>query len=416
MFSIPKAEDWPGVGKDPSPAQVSDRSSPPFRQRIADLIRQSPEQRISFATYMEQVLYDPQYGYYASNPVKIGPAGDFFTSPYLGTDFAELLGEQCLEMWQQIGLPPRFDLVEMGAGQGVLAADMLAFLEQRSPNFWAALQYRIVEKSPALRAEQQQRLEVWDRGAKVCWQPLEQLPENSITGCFFSNELVDAFPVHRVVVHQGKLQEIYVETLQNAPTGLAFGEVSGPLSTPRLKDYFSRLGIDLESPIYPEGYKTEVNLAALDWLDIVSGRLKQGYLLTIDYGYTASQYYSPARVQGTLQCYFQHSSHANPYIHLGSQDMTAHVDFTALQRQGEEQGLQTLGFTQQGLFLMGLGLGDRLLANNSGAASADLTQVLHRREALHLLINPLRLGGFGVLIQGKGLFPDAPVLKGLSLK
>lgn len=393
----------------------TDRSLPQLQQRIRDLIARSPERRITFATYMEQVLYDPQSGYYASHQSQIGPKGDFFTSSHLGPDFAELLAEQLLEMWHHMGCPPAFSLVEMGAGQGWLAADILAFLERRSPDFWAALDYQIVEKSPALLVEQKLHLKSWQDQGKVCWQTLEEIPVDSVTGCFFSNELVDAFPVHQVGLHQGKLQEIYVTTATRSSAYLAFEEVWGGISTPALHNYFSLVDIDLENSNYPEGYRTEVNLAALGWLDTVSARLHRGYILTIDYGYTAAQYYSSARTHGTLQCYYQHNSHTNPYINIGLQDITAHVDFTALQRRGEQQELQTLGFTQQGLFLMGLGLGDRLVANNSGAVTSNLTEVIHRREALHLLINPLRLGGFGVLIQGKKLVPSTPVLRGLSL-
>jgi SAM-dependent MidA family methyltransferase len=144
---------------------------------------------------------------------------------------------------------------------------------------------------------------------------------------------------------------------------------------------------------------------------MVASRLQQGYLLTIDYGYPASRYYSPARSQGTLQCYYRHRHHNNPYLNIGRQDITAHVDFTALERWGEICGLDNLGFTQQGLFLMALGLGKRLAAlSTSGQGLAPLIQ---RREALHQLIDPMGLGGFGVLVQGKGLSETAQRLKGL---
>ena len=140
--------------------------------------------------------------------------------------------------------------------------------------------------------------------------------------------------------------------------------------------------------------------------------MQQGYLLTIDYGYTAARYYNPMRSQGTLQCYYRHGYHNNPYINIGEQDITAHVDFTALERWGEQCGLQKVGFTQQGLFLMALGLGERIAAISTDNTN-NLEQLLQRRETLHQLINPQGLGGFGVLVQTKGLLPNIP-LKGMT--
>ena len=175
----------------------------------------------------------------------------------------------------------------------------------------------------------------------------------------------------------------------------------------------------MSSSAYPDGYRSEINLAALEWLSIVANPLKRGYLLTIDYGYTSERYYNPARHRGTLQCYYRHRHHDNPYIHIGRQDITAHVDFTGLQVWGNVCGLDNVGFTQQGLFLMALGLGDRIAAlSTSGEAivkSQSLSRLLRRREALHQLIEPLGLGGFGVLVQSKGLTQAqaASPLKGL---
>jgi SAM-dependent MidA family methyltransferase len=161
------------------------------------------------------------------------------------------------------------------------------------------------------------------------------------------------------------------------------------------------VGIDFHQSGYEDGYRSEINLAALDWLSIVADRLQRGYVLTIDYGYPASRYYHPRRSQGTLQCYYHHRYHNNPYVNIGRQDITAHVDFTALERWGEDCGLETVGFTQQGLFLMALGLGNRIAALSH--QQIPLSQLLQRRESLHQLIDPTGLGNFGVLIQSKGL-------------
>ncbi|MGF1478770.1 MAG: class I SAM-dependent methyltransferase [Cyanophyceae cyanobacterium] len=371
-----------------------------LKEIIVERIESALHQRISFAEYMDLVLYHPHYGYYASGAVQIGTQGDFFTSSSLGPDFAQLLAEQFVEMWQALSRPEPFTLIEMGAGSGLGAADILQYL-QRYPELLKVLQYTIVESSPALIVQQQQVL----KNFAVSWKTWSEIADDSIVGCCFSNELVDAFPVHRVIKGP-QLEEIYVTT---SPTG--FREVKGKPSTPRLATYFELVGIDILSSRYPNGYRTEVNLAALDWLAAVAKKLARGYLLTIDYGYTAERYYSPQRDQGTLQCYTQHRRHNNPYVNLGTQDITAHVDFTALERQGERYGFTTVGSTKQGLFLMALGLGDRLaeLASNRYSVS----EIFQRRDALHQLIDPSGLGGFGVLIQSRGLSEHQ--LRGLTM-
>ena len=406
-----------------------DTSYPELCQAIAQRIAQQPQQRISFAEYMELALYHPQHGYYASNQANIGVRGDFFTSPHLGRDFGELLAEQLVEMWQVLGEPHPFTLVEMGAGQGLLAGDILRYLEQRHPDCLKAIAYQIVEKAPALIAEQQRLLQRFlDAGVSLSWRSWEEIPSQSIVGCCFSNELVDAFPVHQVVVQDGQLQEIYVAIADTPDSECPqFKEEVGPLSTREIAAYFDLIEIAIPSPAYPDGYRSEVNLAALDWVKTVSDRLQRGYVLTIDYGYPASRYYASARNQGTLQCYYQHAHHNDPYLHVGRQDITAHVNFTALEKQGDRWGLQTLGTTQQGLFLMALGLGDRIAAlsntpepagaESAGARTSTLQMVLRRREALHQLISPMGLGNFGVLIQAKGLSQteQQQPLKGLTI-
>jgi SAM-dependent MidA family methyltransferase len=316
-------------------------------------------------------------------------------------------------MWEILGRPHPFSLVEMGAGQGILATHILNYLQLRYPDFFAALDYVIVEKSLSLRTEQQHRL----RGFPVHWCDLEEIRVNSITGCFFSNELFDALPVHLFSLAGGELQEVYVTTpvealLEHPPR---FIEVIGELSTPQLAEYFQLVKIDLDKNLYPDGYRSEINLAALSLLSIVADCLDRGYVLTIDYGYPALRYYHPRRSLGTLQCYYHHRYHNNPYIHVGRQDITAHVDFTALEQCGEQCGLHPVGWIQQGLFLMALGLGDRLVALSQQEQS--VSELLQRRDALHQLINPTGLGNFGVLVQSKGLKPAESLqkLKGLDI-
>lgn len=380
---------------------LEDNSNLLLVEIISDRIAKSGA--LTFAEFMNLALYHPQYGYYTTKAVDIGAQGDFFTSPHLGKDFGELLAVQFAQMWEILDKPAAFTLVEMGAGQGILAVDILKYLYKHYREVFESLQYIIVEVSPGLKHQQQQLLKgVAD---KVKWCSLEEIPNNSITGCIFSNELVDAMPVNLFSLQDGQLGEIYVTTFENN----TFVELCNAPSTPKLAQYFDLVGINLGQ--LGSNYRSEINLAALDWLSTVAQKLQQGYLLTIDYGYAAARYYNPMRSQGTLQCYYRHQYHNNPYINIGQQDITAHVDFTALERWGDRCGLQKVGFTQQGLFLMALGLGERIAAISTNNAN-NLEQLLQRRETLHQLIDPQGLGGFGVLVQSKGLPPDVP-LKGL---
>ncbi|WP_035993165.1 class I SAM-dependent methyltransferase [Leptolyngbya sp. KIOST-1] len=387
--------------------------NPVLYEVLRDRIHQSPQGRIPFAEFMELALYHPQGGYYTTKDAILGFEGDFVTSAHLGHDFGELIATQFAEMWAHLERPNPFALVEMGAGQGLIAADVLSTLQNHFPGCFAALDFQIVEKSDQLRVAQERRLSPW--AGKVSWLTLEDIADDSITGCLFSNELVDALPVHQVVITESGLQEVYV-TLTDGPDSPVREVVDAP-STPRLADYFTFVGIDLADAQYAPGYRTEVHLAALGWMKTVAAKLHRGYVLTIDYGYPASRYYSRARAQGTLQCYYQHAHHNDPYSHLGYQDITAHVNFTALERQGERCGLETLGATQQGMFLMALGLGDRLTALGQIQASdpATVNLAIQRRDRLHQLINPMGLGNFVVLVQGKGLADRAKTLKGLTV-
>ena len=229
------------------------------------------------------------------------------------------------------------------------------------------------------------------------WTNLEALTAAPICGCVFSNELVDALPFHRLLCQDQEFQEVVIALGAEEDD---FIETLQPLS-PLLADYLADMAIDPQ--VYPEGYRCEVNLAAKDWIISVAASLERGYVLTIDYGYPASQLYSPARQGATLQCYTQQKSHDDPFINIGNQDITSHVNFSALEQYGANHYLDSLGLTQQGLFLMALGLGDRLMANNANSDRSQLNDILQRREALHALMNPMGLGGFKVLLQGKGL-------------
>lgn len=388
-------------------------SNPELCKLISEKIASSPQQRITFTEYMNLVLYHPEHGYYNSDRPNIGKGGDFITSPHWGNDFAEVLAEQFVEMWEILDRPQNFAIVEMGAGTGNFAANLLQYLQRQYPDLFDILTYIIVEISPVLQTEQQQNLADFKA---VKWCNWEEIANNSIVGCFFSNELVDAFPVHQFILEQGQIREIYVAGKNNRD-GNEFIEVIGEVSTPRITEYFNFLGIDLSASVYEDGYRSEVNLAALDWMKTVAEKLQRGYLLTIDYGHPAHRYYNPRRSEGTLQCYYRHHYHGNPYINVGRQDLTAHADFTALEKQGELCGLDVIRFTQQAWFLMALGVGDRLASLSANDEEVlDVATFLHRREALHQLLDPMGLGGFGVLVQCKGLSGEEKgrILKGLK--
>ncbi len=388
-------------------------SNPELCDLICERIAATPQQRITFAEYMDLALYHPQYGYYNRGP-SIGKQGDFITSSHWGADFAEVLAEQFVEMWEILGKPQNFAIVEMGAGRGTFAENLLQYLQRQHPDLFKTLTYIIVEISPILQAEQRQILGDFDC---VKWCNWDEIVDNSIIGCFFSNELVDAFPVHQFILEQQELREIYIttETPKNQQPEINFVEVVGEVSTPKIAEYFELLGVDLSASVYGDGYRSEVSLAALDWVTTVAHKLQRGYLLTIDYGHPAHRYYNPRRREGTLQCYYRHRYHNNPYINVGRQDLTAHVNFTALEKQGELCGLDAVGFTQQALFLMALGLGDRIAALSTTVL--DVATLLRRREALHRAIDPMGLGGFGVLVQSKGLREEEKgrILKGLMV-
>jgi SAM-dependent MidA family methyltransferase len=356
---------------------------------------------ITFAEYMKLVLYAPGLGYYERRDRPIGGRGaDFYTTPHLGSDFGETLALQIAEMWQRMGCPKKFAVVEMGAGQGLIAQDILAYWQQQQPDLYELVDYVIIEAAAAMRQEQQRILQGWP----VRWANWESLPDDGVQGCFLSNELIDALPVHQVTVDQGELREVYVTWADGA-----FQEQLAPLSTPALADYFAVLQIDIVG--YGDGYRTEVNLAAQQWLQQVAQKLQKGYVLSIDYGYSADRYYNPMRQRGTLQCYYQHHYHDDPYLYVGEQDITAHVDFTTVERWGAELGLKSLGLTKQGLFLMAWDWGDRLATVTQ--FSPDPLVVIERRGNLQRAIDPTGLGGFWVLLQGKGV--DADGLRGWSM-
>jgi len=349
---------------------------------------------ISFCDFMEMALYYPGYGYYTSAGDKIGHGGDFYTSPYTTGLFGEMLAGQFEEMWQLMDRQP-FTIVEQGAGTGLLCQDILRRL-MANPALYDRLSYIIVEKSGPMR-DKARRLLSGRENAVIRWiGSIQDL--SPVTGCIFSNELIDNFAVHQVVM-QDELMEVFVDFRDG------FVETLRPAS-PALIGYLCELQVTL-----PTGFRTEINLQAVDWIKCVSDVLHKGFVMTIDYGYPSSDLYSPGKKDGTLVCYHRHQVNYCPYENVGQQDITSHVNFSALEQWGATSGLEQCGYTNQAYFLRGLGLANHLrrLEEKSAAACATDPAIaadhFATRQQLLLLHNQLMDMGnkFKVLIQRKGL-------------
>ncbi|MFZ5646757.1 MAG: class I SAM-dependent methyltransferase [Bacillota bacterium] len=348
---------------------------------------------ITFAEFMELALYHPEAGYYMRDFEKIGPEGDFYTSPDVSPLFGKVLADQAEEMWRLSGRPGRWALVEFGAGKGFMARDILNHAGERHKDFHGALSYIIIEKSPSMARRQKEALsDTREPGRGIMWlEGLEKLNQGTMEGCLLSNELVDAFPVHRVTRINGEYREIYV-TCQDG----SISEVTGSPSMRELVEYIDDFGIEME-----EEQVIEINLAMREWLGGIAQALGRGFLLTIDYGDTADRLYSPLRPAGTIRAYRRHRLAGSLYEHPGEQDITASVNFTALVRWGEEAGLTTAGYAPQSNFLMNLGIWNYLKPQDQGAGF-DLA-AMKETMAVKKLIMPEGMGSvFKVLAQQKG--------------
>lgn len=353
---------------------------------------------MTFARFMDVALYDTLDGYYAaatpSRP-RIGRDGDFCTSPEVHAAFARAVARQLAEMDALLGCPEPFTFVEMGPGTGAFVRDLLSALGAGHPALAGRIETVLIERSAAMKAAQAASLAaLTDRSPRIRWEEsLHHLAASSMTGVLFSNELVDAFPVHRVTMEQGALREVYVV---EGNEGLR--EELGPPSSDAVPAYLAAIETTLA-----EGQVAEINLEALHWMREVARVLDRGFVVTVDYGHTARDLYDPARRQGTLVCYAGHRAGEDPYENIGLQDMTAHVDFTSLARAGEQAGLVTTGFTNQLSFLTGLGIDEELHALDP--ESPECRQVI-------ALLHPHGMGRtFKVLVQHKGL--PRPGLAGL---
>ena len=345
---------------------------------------------ITFAQFMELALYWPKGGYYRGT-TPIGSSGDFYTSPGAHPAFGGLLAVQIYQMWRLLGSPSPFWVVEPGAGDGLLCHDLVSYSLNLPEDFQRCLRYICIDAGVASGFEDRLPSSLRSKVDRIvgCAIPL-----NGMEGCIVSNELVDSFPVHRVVMTGGRLCEIYVNV-----EGDTYVEEVGEPSTEALGERFDKLGIGLA-----EGQVAEVNLAVATWLEDVTRSLVRGYVLTIDYGRLAEELYSEERLRGTLTCFYKHLQTDNPYSHVGEQDITSQVDFSTLQGLGNGLGLQPLGYLSQSQFLANLGL-RRMITCLSTMSLSQQNQYANRMGMLDL-IRPGGLGEFKVLIQQR----NAPAL------
>jgi SAM-dependent MidA family methyltransferase len=353
---------------------------------------------ITFAKYMDACLYDPQHGYYTR--AEQMPRRDYFTSVDASPIFGRLLARQFQEMWVQLGRPAEFLLVEPGAGTGALAAQILDFTAESFPEFYGALQYVAVECSASRRIAAVAGSLALHLTAKH-FAMVSDMPAQIACGCIFSNEFFDALPVHRLVSEGDELREIYVGLGAN---GLC--EQFGPLSSPELGEYLTEQGVTLQ-----EGQLAEVGLEACAWIAELGARLGRGFVLTIDYGHEAQELYDERHMRGTLLAYEKHRASENFFRAPGQQDLTAHVNFTALERHGARTGLKRAGLTSQSNFLLSLARYGDFAELQSPAMSE--TEQTRARLLFKTLIYPEGMGEtFQILIQHKGI--ERPHLSGLD--
>jgi SAM-dependent MidA family methyltransferase len=368
-------------------------SSNPLRDRIVDVIRH--EGPIPFSRYMQMCLYEPGLGYYARPREQFGKAGDFYTSSDVHAVFGRLLGRQFEEMWRVLGSTKQIDIVEFGPGRGLFALDVLDWAEKKFPDFAAALQYRLIESSEWLRDKQRERLSKYVASEHVTIHASIQEAEPKLGHVLivFGNEFFDALPVD-IVTAEGEIR-VGVDEKGN------FVETTAPARS-ELLDYLDRYGVHPE-----QGGRVEVNLAALSYMRRIAALFddRRGFAMFVDYGYTREEQQA-GRHLDTLLTYRQHQTSANPYEAPGEQDITTHVNFTALQAVAQESQLDLLALLKQSQLLVGIG------EVNEFADAFEDTVVPQERAKVALqlkhLITPDGIGEtFDILVLGRGVPHDA---------
>ncbi len=353
----------------------------PLEEIICAEIRATGPMR--FDRFMELALYHPGLGYYArEKAAPIGRGGDFYTSVSVGPLFGRLLSRQFYQMWQVLDRPFPFWIIEQGAHDGQLANDILTWCSDEVPEFFEAIRYGVVDP------ENLSGKQVFEtRFSMTVFGALEAAACLHPTGVFFSNELVDAFPVRAIIYQSGRWMERRVAL--DAQGGLVW-------IITEIEDDELRQEISKRSVPEREGYTTEINLRSMDWIKKVGRLFDRGYVVTIDYGYPQAHYYADFRIQGTLMAYVKHQAVDDVLVDPGMRDLTTHVDFTALARSGREAGLETLGFVDQQRFLMGIA------HDEMSGGEGPKVSLQDNVRAWHTLTHPEYLGStFQVLVQGK---------------
>jgi SAM-dependent MidA family methyltransferase len=360
--------------------------------------------RITFSEFMELALYHPELGYYMSGKTRIGKAGDYYTSPSVTSEFGEVIAGFIAKAAAAASGNGLF-VVESGGGRGLLAGDILNALKREHPELYNETTYFLIETSAINLKEAEKALR--NHLPKVRFtSSISEIKPESIDGVIISNELVDALPFRRARYQNGALREIFVSLKDNE-----FEEIPDEPGTPVLIEYFNDYDIR-----FREDQEVEINLNAGRWLEEISKILRKGYVLTIDYGYLAPELYSPERLKGTFKCIHKHSINDDPYINIGEQDITAHVDFSNLIRTGESLGLKKVKYDTQGQFLIDWGILD-LMMRESGQENASGFVENSKNIAIKNLFLPGSMGNsFKILLQKKNidtadeiLYPESPL-------
>ena len=366
------------LGNIPEPSIDAINHSEKLYQHLADQLKDQP---LPFHNVMEQLLHAPGLGYYSAGAHKIGAAGDFTTAPEISPFFGYALAQQCAQVLAKSG----GSILEFGAGLGTLAKNILKQLQAENclPD-----NYFIVEISADLRQRQQQMLQqqIPELYSKIIW--LDQLPEDGFKGVILANEVIDAMPVHLFRMNGSCAHEVNV-AIDDAGE-LVLQETGVPSLSPALANWFEREEIK-KLPFADgcvDGYTSEVNLAMESWITALAKCLDQGLILLLDYGYPRHEYYLPERSQGTLICHYRHHSHDQVLSLLGLQDITAHVDFTAVAESAYDAGLSVTGYTNQASFLTGCGI----LQTAEQAADGDLDKQMRLAQQIRTLIMPEEMG------------------------
>jgi len=351
---------------------------------------------IGFARYMQMALYEPGLGYYSAGARKLGAAGDFVTAPEVAPVFSRCLAVQCDEVLRALG---GGDVLELGAGSGVMAAELLGELARRDS---LPGRYRILDVSADLRDRQRATLaaavpQLLDR---VEW--LDRLPED-FTGIVVANEVLDALPIERFVVRGGVVNSLGVTSQLGR---LEWSEARAPAA---LADAVRAVERDAGGA-WPEGYASEISLGLAGWLAALAAAVRRGVLLFVDYGLPRREFYAAERSDGTLLCHFRHRFHGDPFTRLGLQDITAWVDFTAVAEAGQAAGLDVAGYATQAHFLIGCGLGE-FVADVSGL---DVVSRVNLSRQAMVLTLPGEMGErFKAIALAKGY--DSP-LRGFAVR